>query len=331
MRIINAMFGRGKGGIEQAFLNFSDLLRKECELLTLCANKSWAGDELAKMNIEKIEIPHLAGWDLLAKYRIKQIARKFKADYVFLHGNRAIDLFAGADVKKIAIANNYSSKRLPKMQHIFAVTNDIKQHLQSLQIPAEKISIIPNFIKLDVEKPQRIVRNPPIIGSIGRFVAKKGYHDLLAACEILDKRGVEYKLLLGGDGEEKDSLINRLSALKNAEYIGWVEDKAKFYADIDIFILPSHHEPFGIVLLEAMKYGCAIISSDVEGPSEILHKDNGILYPVKDCEKLADEIENLLKNPDEIIRLGENSYQTIVEKYQYSVIKEQIFTALTKF
>ena len=55
-----------------------------------------------------------------------------------------------------------------------------------------------------------------------------------------------------------------------AGFPGWVDDKPAFFAGIDVFCLPSHHEPFGIVLIEAMAQAMPIVATDSEGPSEIL-------------------------------------------------------------
>ena len=60
-----------------------------------------------------------------------------------------------------------------------------------------------------------------------------------------------------------------------------MKDKKEFYDEIDIFLLPSIRETFGLVILEAMQYGKPIISSDCNGPHEIITSNkDGILVPI---------------------------------------------------
>ena len=63
------------------------------------------------------------------------------------------------------------------------------------------------------------------------------------------------------------------------EFSGWINNKQEFFSKIDIFCQPSHFEPFGLTIIEAMSYGKAVISTKCDGPVEILNtnKKNGIL------------------------------------------------------
>ena len=74
-----------------------------------------------------------------------------------------------------------------------------------------------------------------------------------------------------------------------------------------MFCLPSNHEPFGIVLLEAMAQGMPIVATDSEGPSEILRDGvDGDVVPIGDAERLAHAVHRMIADPERAGRLGAN-------------------------
>src|SRR6202034_4671627 len=102
---------------------------------------------------------------------------------------------------------------------------------------------------------------------------------------------IPFKAVLAGEGEEEGALrdLAREKGLgEELRFAGWVTDKQAFFDSIDLFCLPSHHEPFGIVLLEAMAQGLPVVATASEGPSEILEAgEPGVLVPTNDAGALA--------------------------------------------
>jgi glycosyltransferase involved in cell wall biosynthesis len=113
---------------------------------------------------------------------------------------------------------------------------------------------------------------------MSRLTEQKGVSYLINALEILDKKGVKIEIDIAGDGEPNyvNPLKERASKFKNvkANFLGFVIGRKKFdlYAKSKVFISSSIFEPFGLVLVEAMASGCAIIASDTEG-GKLLIKD----------------------------------------------------------
>jgi glycosyltransferase involved in cell wall biosynthesis len=109
------------------------------------------------------------------------------------------------------------------------------------------------------------------------------------------------------------------------EFLGWVKDKESFYFNIDIFCLPSLHEPFGIVLLEAFKYCKPIVSSAAEGPKEIISDGvNGLLTPIGDYVALAKQIEMLNDDWEIAKKIAKGGYQSLKEKYSIDIVGKSI-------
>jgi glycogen synthase len=88
------------------------------------------------------------------------------------------------------------------------------------------------------------------------------------------------------------------------------------YASADILVVPSRYEPFGMVILEGMLHGLAIVAADVGGPAEILeHGRTGLLFPPRDVMALSSALQRLLKNPEERNALGRAAARQVRRKW----------------
>jgi glycosyltransferase involved in cell wall biosynthesis len=128
-----------------------------------------------------------------------------------------------------------------------------------------------------------------------------------------------FRASLAGDGPERGALENLAvehGVREALSFPGWVTDKSAFFAGIDLFCLPSHHEPFGIVLIEAMAHGLAIVATDSEGPTQILHDGiDGMIVPRGDAVRLARVLEVLIADRDTAETLGANAYRHVLATY----------------
>ena len=107
-----------------------------------------------------------------------------------------------------------------------------------------------------------------------------------------------------------------LDLQNEVEFCGWVSDKAKFFNSIDIFVLPSLEEAFGIVLLESALAKKPIISSTADGPKEVFSNTNAaIMFEKGNAQMLAEKLQELIKNPDFARKLADNAYNLVLEKY----------------
>jgi len=146
--------------------------------------------------------------------------------------------------------------------------------------------------------------------AVGRLSAYKGFDVLLEALA----RCADGRLLLIGQGEEAprlQTLAARLGVVDRVRFAGAVDDAtlSAAYAGADLVVLPSldRGEAFGVVLLEAMRAGRAVIASDVAGSgiSSVVGADAGVLVPPGDAAALADTIAALAADPARRRVLGE--------------------------
>lgn len=336
MRIANIMFSKGGGGIERAFIDYCEGLRDlGHQSIAITAPDAMVNSELRELNIETHHVSNLGEWDFFAALRLRRLLLELKFNVVIANANRAFTLSRKAikgRIPLIGIVQNYSTSRYNAADAVFTTTHDLVETMIKQGIPKDNVFHIPNMIKCS-ELPHRGNRNePPVIGTMGRFVAKKGFDVYIDALHILKSRNIDFKAVLGGSGEEEASLRQRAQSAginDRLSFLGWVKDRKEFYTSIDIFCLPSLHEPFGIVLLEAFTYGTPVVSTNSEGPKDIIAPNYDALIVEKgDAKQLADALEILLKDQITADKLAANAFAKTRTKYAQEIVCRRVEVAI---
>ncbi len=183
-------------------------------------------------------------------------------------------------------------------------------HIQVLPNP-----ILPhNNLHTDEQKISGIHFQKTVIGTASRFSPEKGLPDALEAFTLLSTS--EYTLIMAGDGPLQADLQQK--NIPNAFFLGFctAPQMQAFWEKIDIFVLPSYEEPFGMVLLEAMQAGVPIIATRVGGIREVLG-EAGILVPPKSPKAIADAIIDLSHNPEKVEHLRNIGKKRVQEHFSY--------------
>ena len=199
----------------------------------------------------------------------------------------------------------------------------------------DKFVVIPNGVDVDFFKPMpksvSLVRKYGLedkktilfVGALDSAHYFKGINFLIKAFHILHRQ--DAKLIIVGEGDLKQvykDLAESFGISGQVEFTGYIPDEKlpEFYNLCDIFVLPSidRSEAFGMVLLEAMACGKAVIASDLPGVREVvgIKQDSRIVKP-KDVEALAKEINLLLENKRLRENLGKAGRDKVVEKYSW--------------
>ena len=336
MHIVIIMFAQTGGGIEQAFIDHCEGLHSCGQRITAIVHpNSWAEEKLSGLPIEIVRMRNFGEWDLLASHRLKKTLQKLAPDVVIVHANRAMSLARRAmpvNMPLIGVIHKYSTKRHLAADALFPVTHDLAAHLKSDGFAEDNIFHMPNMIRCS-ELPQRAKRqSPPVIGTMGRFVAKKGFDVYIEALAQLKARGYVFKAVLGGTGAEEKKLkrlVEEKGLTGTLQFLGWVENRKNFYTGIDIFCLPSLHEPFGIVLLEAFSFGAPVISTNSEGPKDIITPNYDALIVEKgNAHELANAMARLLDDEKLADKLAANAFAKVTMQYTQEVVCERIVTTL---
>lgn len=153
---------------------------------------------------------------------------------------------------------------------------------------------------------------------VGRLVKDKGVFELLAAYARLSEQvRQEVGLVFVGDGVCRSQLRARAGSISPGmiRFIGFAqrEQLGAYYSLADMLILPTHSDPWGLVVNEAMACGLPIVLSRVAGCAADLVKENwnGLLIPPTDVSALATAMESLASRPDFCAMMGANSVQHI--------------------
>lgn len=154
----------------------------------------------------------------------------------------------------------------------------------------------------------------PVVSIFGRLVRWKGQDVFLKALGLLKAKGYRFKAyVVGGadfgDGDEfvaeLDELVRDYHMNDDVEFLGHRKDVQALMANSDIVCHCSRFEPFGLVVIEAMRARCAVIASDVDGPRESVRDgETGYLVVPDNPEMLAERMAYLLSNPDLRMELG---------------------------
>lgn len=146
-----------------------------------------------------------------------------------------------------------------------------------------------------------------VIAFVGRLVKEKGLDVLVGMVEALRTRGIRPKLLIVGDGPEREWLERRLP---EAHFTGHLNatDLARAYASSDVFVNPSVTESFGNVTLEAMASSLALVCARATGNNHLVDEGiNGYLCPPKDVHAFADRLAQLIATPTLRAEMGRAS------------------------
>ena len=164
---------------------------------------------------------------------------------------------------------------------------------------------------------------------VGRMEKRKGLKFLLEAYSRLRWEHPNIRLIVVGPGNLDRESHGILSARNPGDVVlvGGVsyQDLPRYYASADIYCSPATgQESFGIVLLEAMACGKPIVASAIEGYMGIVkHGEQGLLFPRKDTQGLAETLATLVNDSDYARRLGATG-RRMVEQYRWKVVARQV-------
>ena len=163
------------------------------------------------------------------------------------------------------------------------------------------------------------VKSGPVIGIAARLALPKGHKTLLEAFSILLPHWPNSKLIIAGDGEERDSLealILKLNLSEHVQILGSIRNVREFLADLDIFAHPSILEGLGIAVIEAMSMERAIVATNVGGLPELITDGvDGILIEPDNPGALSEAMDRMLRQSALRQEFGENARKKAVEKF----------------
>lgn len=167
----------------------------------------------------------------------------------------------------------------------------------------DKIQVIYNPCTTEILPEKYTKQN--IILYAGTVNARKGYTDMIKAFAKIAFQYPNWEIVFAGNGEIENgtTLAKELGIDSQTQFLGWIsgKDKDKIFKEASIFCLPSYAEGFPMAVLDAWAYGLPVITTPVGGIPDIAKDgENVLLFQPGDCDKLAIQMERMIK--DNILR-----------------------------
>ena len=349
MKIVNILFNYKKAthdnqilGVERCFIDYAKYL-VGCgnEVVSVLKEGMVYIEDVKRASSRAVEMNAFGHADIFTMLRMAFLFCTFAQDIVVCHSGRAL-LFARIarfltfrKTPIVAINHGIRVNKFLKADYVFAVNSYFTRELVAAGMPADRAIAIPNMIEIPqtfIAPVKQQFRKPLRLGSLGRLYPEKYFDKILSAMAILRDQGFDCEYVIGGVGPMQGPLEKQARELgleKNFKILGWTEDKKTFFEGIDIFILPSWGETFGIVLLEAMLYNTPIITSDSWGPDEIIDEGvDGLKVSKDDAEKmpqlLAQAILRLVNDEEFAKKLAVNASKKFFEQYSADVVSKRL-------
>jgi glycosyltransferase involved in cell wall biosynthesis len=272
-----------------------------------------------------VELKNRLGLPLISTIHATEIGRGGSLDGGYRRKVRDIERLLVEQSDRIICCSNYMFDHI---QHELGAVN-AKIHVipNGVEVSRFKVSSKPQLVETRVSEARKTILY------VGRIVREKGIFTLLDALEELRKLGKDVRLVFVGEGPLKEDLAKEVVRRKLNDRVtlaGFVDEQklVSLYNSSDAFVLPSHYEPFGMVVLEAMASRIPVVVSDVGGLSELVEDGiTGVKVPASDPRALAEGIRRVLEDGELSRNLKENAYRAVQEKYGWDLIAEKTLEA----
>lgn len=340
MRIVELCLSPDFGGLELYMYRCCRELGKRAEVIPLVAAQGRLHARLGQEGLEpRVVERHSRALPLLAARRLARLIDEEQVDIIHLHWTKDIPLAAFAKVlsrrKPMLVSTRQMQITRPKRDpyHEFlyrqidlniTITKALAEDMRVFLNPAYSDRVVPlyygvaapaEFIRPEERQDLRtklgIGEKTFLVGLFGRIKKYKGQHRLVEAIGSALDRGADVAALIVGHAMEEEYL----QGLKDQVTAnGWqhrvlfrdfVEQPQRLMQICDCVALTTVEETFGLVLVEAMRAGVAVVGSDRGGVPEIIdHEENGLLFRSTDSEDLLRQLERLWNDREFCARLA---------------------------
>ncbi len=337
MKVLQVMAGAEQGGAETAFVDTCLALKEtgiEIEVAAR-ANKG-RNPRLEEAGIKIHALPFGGKIDFYTPWKLKQIIKDFDPVIVQTWMSRGtVKTPASSDGKYLKVSRlggYYDLKYYKTSDYFIANTPDIKSYLLREGIAQSRVVHINNYAPAEEAAPlSREELNTPekavVVLALARLHENKALDILIRAVEDLPNIHV-WIAGIGSLHQELEELSCSLGIPERIHFLGWRDDRAALMATSNIVCVPSRHEPFGNVFVQAWANKVPLITSNSEGPSQYVHdSEDALVFTVDDVDGLKSALRELSLNETLQRKLSENGYQ----RYLGEFTKEKTVEAYLKF
>jgi glycosyltransferase involved in cell wall biosynthesis len=324
------------GGAEKVVVDLANRQVRDFPVGICCLKKLGELREQLDPRIAVTSLGKREGNDYRVPRRVADLARQSGAGVVHAHGwgtfleGAAASFFAprlayvhtvhGAHLAyppglrsrvKVALRHLLERRLASRYRFIAAVSEVARQSAErEIGLPAERLVTVHNGIacSADAAPPAPGGGTPLVLITVGRLAAVKNQGLMLQALAELRRSGVAARLVVVGDGPERDALSRQAAELgvsSDVSFAGFRKDVGSLLASADMFLLSSRYEGVSIALLEAMRAGLPVVATSVGGvPETVADGETGLLTPNDDAPAFAAAVRQLALDAGLRRRLG---------------------------
>lgn len=276
-------------------------------------------------NIIKREKPDLINIHYASGYGTLGRFIKFKNKMLNVWGSDVYDFPNQSSLKKkILIKNFLAYKAIASTSHCMA--REIKKYIKDREIYITPFGVDSELFKnLNYEKD----KNKIIIGIVKTLAPHYGIQYLIKAIKeleiILEQDTFDkVEVHIYGKGyleQELKQLAVNLDLQRKIKFLGFIKntDVPNAINKMDIFVVPSTEESFGVAAVEAMACEMPIVVSDAEGLKEVVvNNETGFVVPKKDYKAIAEKLKELILNENLRIEFGKNGRRRVLKLYNWN-------------
>jgi len=347
IRILHVLHAFSHGGLENGIVNIINC-SPEHLVHELCFLHS-GGEFLQRLTRPVVyhELHKQPGNDVRLVFRLRELFQRRNLDIIHTRNWAAFDgVLAACTMLRPAVIHGEHGRDMAdpagqnrrrnlarravafRTKRLVAVSKDLYLWLkQTVRVPEKKLVFIPNGVDTDRFRPGRnltlrrqwgIGDDEFVIGAVGRLDPIKNHAGLLAAVRTLQASGHKVRLVIAGDGPEREKLdgLLRLPFDPAPLLLGACTDVEQVYPCFDLFVLNSFAEGMSNTLLEAMASGLPTICTAVGGNVELVaDRERGILISAGDDAALTKAIRTYMASPEMARTHGVNARRFVVEHF----------------
>jgi D-inositol-3-phosphate glycosyltransferase len=351
-RIAFICFSASLGGLELTTVRLArDLKARMADCLLIVPPGTPLADQALKNGLEAEFLnPKLKYGDLLAGFRLGRILSSRRVEIAILMQSKDINVaiiaaLAYPRLKLVYYQQMQSgiNKRdllhtwmYSKLSRWICLTNRMKQEVvEHTRVPEGVISVVPVGRDMNLFDPKEYDRRAarkqfglpsdsrPIVGTLGRLDPQKGQEEFLRAAALVLKEQAAHFVIAGDETRTEEGYKKRLLDLSEelgirdeVLFLPFTENVPEFMAALDLFVLPSYSETYGLVLIEAMAMGKPVVATNAGGVPEIVEDGrDGLLIPPRDEEALADAIVRVLKDASLRKSFSDQARRDAIERF----------------
>ncbi len=277
--------------------------------------------------------------DLVTPFKLRRLAGIENPDVILGWMNRACRILPkGPWVNVGRLGGYYNLKYYRRCAHLICNTPDIADYVIREGRPANQVHYIPNFCPIAAGPPiDRASLDTPadakVLLILARLHEAKGIDIALRALPSVPRAF----LWIAGDGPLEarlKHLADELGVASRVRFLGWRDDRSALLRAADVCLVPSRHEPFGNVVVNAWAHDVPVVAGASQGPGFLITEGvDGLKVPVEDVPALAAAINGILNDPGLSRRLVEGGQARVAAEFSEAAVLgryRQVLEAVTR-